>query len=198
MTHKRIWGHLQGYRLSAMVIVLLLAVGMVFVPAPKAHALPVCINAFECKIPSFSSGKCMQPVGGPNGKSNGTKVEQFNCGSIYRKEMSWTLYTISGYYLIRNKNAEKCLDVTNGGTANGTPIQLWDCNNNPQQQFRLQPISTQYGTYYQLRPRHAGDVKCIDLPNYSTANGTQLILWSCTGNTNQLWGFAQTQPPSLN
>ena len=31
--------------------------------------------------------------------------------------------------------------------------------------------------------------RCVDVPGYSTANGTQLQLWDCHGGTNQQWGY---------
>ncbi|WP_433500466.1 endo-1,4-beta-xylanase [Sphaerimonospora sp. CA-214678] len=35
--------------------------------------------------------------------------------------------------------------------------------------------------------RGAGSGRCVDVPNYSTADGTQLQLWDCHGGTNQQW-----------
>jgi len=29
--------------------------------------------------------------------------------------------------------------------------------------------------------------KCLDDPSSNTANGTQLVLWTCNGGTNQQW-----------
>jgi hypothetical protein len=29
--------------------------------------------------------------------------------------------------------------------------------------------------------------KCLDDPNFNTANGTQLDLWACNGGANQQW-----------
>lgn len=31
--------------------------------------------------------------------------------------------------------------------------------------------------------------RCVDVPNFSTANGTQVQLWDCSGGTNQRWTY---------
>ena len=74
------------------------------------------------------------------------------------------LYTQSG----------KCLDLTNYGTANGTPIQLWTCNGGSQQAWQRM----QDGTV-----RAHG--KCMDLNTYN--NGQRPWLWDCHGYPNQVW-----------
>jgi lysophospholipase L1-like esterase len=35
----------------------------------------------------------------------------------------------------------------------------------------------------------AGSGRCLDVPNSSTANGTQLQLWDCAGGSNQRWTY---------
>jgi hypothetical protein len=35
----------------------------------------------------------------------------------------------------------------------------------------------------------AGSGRCLDVPNASTSNGTQLQLWDCGGNSNQRWTY---------
>ncbi|WP_344439839.1 RICIN domain-containing protein [Kitasatospora nipponensis] len=60
-----------------------------------------------------------------------------------------------------------CLDVDRNGTANGTPIQLWDCHGGANQSW----------TYNGFQLRANG--KCLDLPGDNTAQGTELQLWDC-------------------
>ncbi|WP_432825286.1 S8 family serine peptidase [Dactylosporangium sp. CA-092794] len=76
---------------------------------------------------------------------------------------------ISGY-------AGKCVDVMNRRTANGTPIQLYDCNNTPAQYWSLQPDGS---------IRALG--KCLDVTSAGTANGTKVQLYGCNGTPAQLW-----------
>ncbi|NUT35834.1 MAG: GDSL family lipase [Hamadaea sp.] len=35
--------------------------------------------------------------------------------------------------------------------------------------------------------------RCVDVPGYSTANGTQVQLWDCHGGTNQRWTYTSTK-----
>jgi hypothetical protein len=69
----------------------------------------------------------------------------------------------------------KCIDVNGSSTANGTRIQLSDCNGGTNQQWTLTD-----GAFVQ-----AG--KCMDVSGANTANGTVVQLWDCHGGTNQQW-----------
>jgi type 1 glutamine amidotransferase len=77
----------------------------------------------------------------------------------------------------------RCLDVSGSGTADGTAIQLWDCNGTGAQNWAAQPDGT-------VRNPQSG--KCLDAAGASSADGTLLHLWSCHGGTNQRW----TLPPA--
>uniref|UniRef100_UPI0018926B46 ricin-type beta-trefoil lectin domain protein n=1 Tax=Catenulispora rubra TaxID=280293 RepID=UPI0018926B46 len=71
--------------------------------------------------------------------------------------------------------AGKCVDDFNGATANGTKVDLYDCN----------------GTNAQKWTRTNGTLqingKCADVTNQATGNGTLIELWDCNGGTNQQW-----------
>jgi len=70
----------------------------------------------------------------------------------------------------------KCVDVAGSNSANGTPVQLYDCNGTAAQQWTLGSDGT---------VRALG--KCLDVTNQSTADGAPLQLWDCTGGANQKW-----------
>jgi hypothetical protein len=72
----------------------------------------------------------------------------------------------------------KCLDVPGGNSANGTLIQLYDCNGGWTQKFV-------YAADNSLRILG----KCLDLPWGSTANHTNIQLYDCNGGTNQQWSL---------
>ena len=72
----------------------------------------------------------------------------------------------------------KCMDITSGGTANGTKVQLYDCNGTGAQKW-------QRGSSGSLVNPQSG--KCLDATGPSSANGTRLQIWSCTGAANQSW-----------
>ncbi|GIE96570.1 ricin-type beta-trefoil lectin domain protein [Paractinoplanes rishiriensis] len=63
----------------------------------------------------------------------------------------------------------KCLDVTDGSTANGNQPQLWDCTaGNTNQQWTAGGDGTIRGLG-----------KCLDVANNSTADGATVHLWDC-------------------
>ncbi|MFJ1975442.1 ricin-type beta-trefoil lectin domain protein [Streptomyces sp. NPDC087903] len=70
----------------------------------------------------------------------------------------------------------KCLDVAAANPANGTAVQLYDCNGTAAQQWTVGSDGT---------IRALG--KCLDITDNSTANGARLQLWDCGGGANQKW-----------
>ncbi|MEU0181737.1 RICIN domain-containing protein [Streptomyces sp. NPDC006207] len=72
--------------------------------------------------------------------------------------------------------AGKCVDVAGANPANGTPVQLYDCNGTAAQQW----TAASDGTLRALG-------KCLDVKDFGTADGSQLQLWDCGGGTNQKW-----------
>jgi hypothetical protein len=71
----------------------------------------------------------------------------------------------------------RCADVPNAATANGTQVQLWDCDGSAKQQWA-------YTTGKQLM---VYGNKCLDANGNGTANGTAVIIWDCHGALNQQW-----------
>jgi hypothetical protein len=72
--------------------------------------------------------------------------------------------------------AGKCLDVAGANPADGTAVQLYDCNGTNAQQWTVGSDGT---------IRALG--KCLDVTDRSTANGAKIQLWSCSGGANQQW-----------
>ncbi|MFD7389073.1 lectin [Streptomyces sp. NPDC059852] len=70
----------------------------------------------------------------------------------------------------------KCLDVAGAATANGTAVQLYDCNGTGAQQWNVGSDGT---------IRALG--KCLDVASAGTADGTRVQLWDCNGSGAQRW-----------
>ncbi|MFB7775988.1 glycosyl hydrolase [Streptomyces bauhiniae] len=70
----------------------------------------------------------------------------------------------------------KCVDVAGGAPANGTAVQLYDCNGGDAQKWTVGTDGT---------VRALG--KCLDVTGQGTANGTRLQLWDCNGSGAQQW-----------
>ncbi|WP_333769398.1 extracellular catalytic domain type 1 short-chain-length polyhydroxyalkanoate depolymerase [Streptomyces sp. IBSBF 2435] len=70
----------------------------------------------------------------------------------------------------------KCVDVAAASTANGTAVQLYDCNGSTAQSWTV-------GTDGTIRALG----KCLDVTGQGTANGTKLQIWDCNGSGAQQW-----------
>jgi streptogrisin C len=69
-------------------------------------------------------------AGGTTG--NGTPVGLASCTGS-----PWQRFLLKDTHDLVSLLADKCVDVTNGGTANGTSLQLWDCNGGVNQKWHL-------------------------------------------------------------
>ncbi|HTJ36735.1 MAG TPA: RICIN domain-containing protein [Dactylosporangium sp.] len=84
----------------------------------------------------------------------------------------------------------KCLDVAAANSANGTRVQLYDCNATAAQRWTA-------GSDQTLRALG----KCLDAAGASSADGTPLQIWDCAGSANQKWTISgwptsrRTPPP---
>ncbi|HZG04577.1 MAG TPA: glycoside hydrolase family 19 protein [Streptomyces sp.] len=72
--------------------------------------------------------------------------------------------------------AGKCVDVAGANSANGTAVQLYECNGTAAQRWS----NPGDGTLRALG-------KCLDVVDRSTADGAAVQLWDCTGGANQQW-----------
>jgi hypothetical protein len=76
---------------------------------------------------------------------------------------------------IKGVGSGRCLDVPGAATADGTAVQLWDCNGRTNQQW----AATSAG---ELRVYGS---KCLDAAG--TGNGAGIQIYSCHGGANQKW-----------
>ncbi|MEV4315465.1 family 16 glycosylhydrolase [Actinocrispum sp. NPDC049592] len=74
--------------------------------------------------------------------------------------------------------AGKCVDVAGANNANGTAVQLYDCNGTAAQQW------SRSGNAFQALG------KCMDVSGGGTANGTPVQLWDCNGSGAQQWAVS--------
>jgi hypothetical protein len=81
---------------------------------------------------------------------------------------------------LRATASNRCLDVPNQSTTNGTQVQIYDCWTGANQQWT-------YSAAGELSVYTGTTRKCLDASNGGTANGTAAIIWSCHGGTNQKW-----------
>ncbi|MFI6489646.1 lectin [Streptomyces sp. NPDC050564] len=74
--------------------------------------------------------------------------------------------------------AGKCLDVAGGSSANGTAVQLYDCNGSTAQTWTVKAD----GSIQALG-------KCLDVASGSTTDGAKVQLYDCNGTGAQRWSY---------
>ena len=72
--------------------------------------------------------------------------------------------------------AGKCVDINAASSANGTAVQLYDCNGSNAQNWTI-------GTDGTIR----GLGKCLDINAAGTANGSLVQIYDCNGTGAQVW-----------
>jgi alpha-galactosidase len=86
--------------------------------------------------------------------------------------------TVGTASLLRGASSNRCLDAYDNETADGTKIEIWDCNSGANQQWT---------------PTAAGELRaynatlCLDAYDNQTSDGTVVELWTCNGGANQQW-----------
>jgi beta-glucosidase len=113
-------------------------------------------------------GLCLDVASDSN--TDGSKVDVYTCNGTNGQQ--WTEETNGTIHADGD-----CLDVEGAGTANGTLVDLYTCNNTVAQVWQPQANGSL------LNPNSG---KCLDDTGYG-GSGTQVQIWSCTGNANQSW-----------
>ncbi|MFG2077316.1 Predicted chitinase [Nonomuraea maritima] len=70
----------------------------------------------------------------------------------------------------------KCIDVAWANPANGTPVQIANCNGGDAQKWTVAGDGTL---------RALG--KCLDVVDFGTNDGAKVQIWDCAGSANQKW-----------
>ena len=66
--------------------------------------------------------------------------------------------------------------MAGGGTENGTPVQLWDCNGTGAQVWQGRPLGQLY---------NPASGRCLDAFEQKVAEGTPLHIWDCHAGDSQ-------------
>jgi hypothetical protein len=103
---------------------------------------------------------------------------------------SWTVDTQTGVVAgsssgggdtaaLRSAASGRCLDVPDHSTANGTQVEIWDCNGGDNQQW----------TYTSGKQLQVYGDKCLDAYGQGRSNGTVVDIYTCNGGANQQWNL---------
>jgi Ricin-type beta-trefoil lectin domain/Cellulase (glycosyl hydrolase family 5) len=118
--------------------------------------------------------------------SNGT-VSVTNQSGLDRLQYGWGISNNAGggggggstSGVLRGSGSNRCLDVPGAATANGTLLDIWDCNGGANQQW----------AYLSNGELQVYGNKCLDVPGHATAAGTRVEIWDCNGGANQQWNL---------
>jgi hypothetical protein len=113
--------------------------------------------------------KCVDVAADDTGV-NLAPVQLWDCQS-YAEDQHWEHFADNTL-----RTLGRCLDVNGNGTANGTPVELYDCNGVGGQKWVQQADGS-------LRNPQSG--RCLDSPSGATGNGTRLQIYDCNGSAAQ-------------
>jgi hypothetical protein len=123
-----------------------------------------------------------------NGNGTNLSLSLNNQSGLDRLQYGWSLNNNPGggggggggaAGVLRGVGSNRCLDVPGASTANGTQLQIWDCNSGANQQW----------TYLSNGELQVYGNKCLDVPGHATAAGTRVQIWDCNGGANQQWNL---------
>ncbi len=78
---------------------------------------------------------------------------------------------------IRGVQSQRCVDINNSSTANGTQAQIWDCNGGTNQSW----------TYDASLNLVVYGNKCLQASGGASSTGTAVVIGDCTGQAYQHW-----------
>ncbi len=141
------------------------------------------------KLTSRLSNKVMEVAGAS--LVSGANIQQ---GTFIdgQEHQFWKLQTNNdGTYRMMNLNSGKVADVFNDALTAGSPIGQWDWNegNNQRWVFTLNTAG-----YYKIVAKHSN--LALEVPNNSTADGTQLVQNTPNTTTAQQWAVAEATCPA--
>jgi V8-like Glu-specific endopeptidase len=138
-------------------------------------------TTMDWEVEVEKSGKCIDTS---NTTTVGTNVYQWSCQSGNTNQI-FRIESVGSYYQIKHKASGLCLGAENGGTSDGTKIELQTCDSSNKQLFSMASNSST-SSVRDFKMTNVNSGKCVDLSGGDTSNGTAIQLWSCdSSNTNQ-------------
>lgn len=98
--------------------------------------------------------------------------------------------TSDGYVTLTSALGNYMLDVSNASNTDGANIQIYHGYSGNAQKFIVNTTST--NDVYTIGTKISDDTKMIDVYNFGTTDGTNVIQWTYGGRGNQQWIFEKT------
>lgn len=92
-----------------------------------------------------------------------------------------------------NVGTGKCLEIADGSHADGARAQQWDCGGVRHQTWRWELTGIWYDQWEQERHNYrlinVESGKCLEIADFSRADGARAQQWTCAGVGSQIWDF---------
>jgi hypothetical protein len=151
-----------------------------------AQVWQAAINAYNTGTAPVTgiAGKCLEVQNGTI--ANGTKIVLDTCNGATKQQWALTYHatTKSGIFEITSPTLGNatgtayCMDDSYSGTANGTNIQFWGCDQSNAQFWTHGPNGTIV---------NVNSGTCLSTNTDASADGTQIIISTCNGSSAQQW-----------
>lgn len=130
-------------------------------------------------------------IDGSGSEPNGANVKLYNPSSDSLPSCDiWTISYSNGFYKIKQKGGNLCLDVNGGYTLRGTNVQAWADNGSGAQKWAISKFSN--GVGYRLQSQCSG--YSLDVENGTMARNTNVRQWEGNDSNAQRWLFVPYEP----
>ena len=169
-------------------------------------SFPSKINALSSSYPNVfiiknAGGKCLD-VRNCAIYTNGTPVQIYTCNNTPAQQWAIDSYAPPGsggsiYTVFRNPVSNMCLDVRGGAiNTNGTPLQIYSCNNTAAQTWSTFYSSRLVNELYIYGVSYGG--KCLDVRDgHISTDQTPVQIYTCNGTSAQNWNIVEFTPPFI-
>ncbi|KAG6818468.1 hypothetical protein H0H93_004760, partial [Arthromyces matolae] len=169
-------------------------VGVTITPINQTPSNGFCVPA-TCSSSSCTTAFSQPPTGFPAPSATAPSPPTFACpqpatGYIVEFCPNQKFPLATSVSIHPSNSTSKCLDVRAAVYANGTPVQIYDCNGTGAQKWQIQYGSTSL--------RVAGTNFCLDAGSTAPENGVGMKIWTCYDNlAAQSWYYASNNQIAL-
>ena len=113
-------------------------------------------------------------------QNNGTAVQQYASWDGDPQKFN-ILSSGSNWKIAMTANNNKCLNPIGSSTANGTQIEIRDCDGSSAQAWSVTAdANTGAFTFKNVKSG-----RCLDVTGKSQSDGARMEIWDCSGGSNQ-------------
>ncbi len=146
----------------------------------------------EQEFRGTNAGKCMETAGS---SSAGSLVKTWSCDNPAKH---WQQWVIDGSRIRYKDDTDKCLEIRDGIALLGTELTIDTCDDSPEQQWAVEPLSVMPLPTAGLRLRNVAGDNCADPDVNDSTSGVDAAMsvqgFPCLGpdRENQTWTFTAT------